>query len=658
MVIRRHFVLWILWLVVQMASTLAFTSHNQQRETELRTNRIQLQEPSFLYTADGSSRKFVQRLLLRRHISRIRRFLGLLSRAANQAQDVQTNESNRDRSARSLRSLDRQTLDGGINTDTIPNFNDTASASLPYSKSLPFVDFGTESPAAVSGENTSSPEKLRLQTTTASAAPSHIKDPGENFIKGNGSKLKATDNRYNYSKRIPSAISSSRQNNASRLPFAIGRLRRLLLRHNVTREQSALILNDIRAFYRSRSHGSNETRKDSRISNWLTSVKAASEQHIRHGSPRKRNSGFNPVPMSEVINSYILPNLEHTPTSRRKGRRFKKRKNKGRKRNRQNNRKLATANKIVPDFGTLPQESKGADKGGVVGGGNSGERLHNTLYIKRSSTTMRILPSGRVHGSRDIDVYCIVRFQTIGQKGNLIVKIRGEKSGLYLAMKRNGKLYATRDYNNPDTTFEHIYSPSEYDAYRSQTQRFFVAFNRAGESVRSRSLEKANTHLLRRDASEQLRQNLFSNESPSFSEVQPTPESSLSRVTEQGEISAVAATDSPATSSRKNGKTSPVQRPDSQQRKKPKCRKKPRKSRKCRRRGRKSGHRKQCKNQPCRKRSKGSKRRGKRAHGKGKGRKARASSETAHPTSSAPTERTHRRKRMSRLKQNEDLVGS
>uniref|UniRef100_H2YPA0 FGF n=1 Tax=Ciona savignyi TaxID=51511 RepID=H2YPA0_CIOSA len=609
MLIRRHFVVWILWLVLRFGFSLALplkqhlTFDQKAREIELQSNRIQP-----VYGLDSSSRSFVHRLLLKR---RIQQFLAFLSRSQNL--DVQIELSSRDRNSRSLRSIDRHTLNNTSSEDSQDaNFNGVST-----SKSRQHEVFGID--ATFPRDNSSSTKKLRPQTAASPTAPSHIKAPGNDEIKLNGSKLRATNNRYNYSKRFPSAVSSFEHNNSSRLPLDIGRLRRLLLRHNVTRAQSNRILNDISSYYT--SHTTKNRRERTRIHDWLSKVSRAS-QHFRKGSPKKRDSGQHPMSMAELLKSYGFPSTVRPAVTSRIQRTYRpprRRRRKGRKRGRHTEVQPAIAHQPT-HIRTLPLESipERGEKYGV---------RQYTLYVQRSSTTVRILPNGRVYGSRDVDVYCVVQFHTVDIRGNVFVQIQGKKSGLYVGMGRRGKVYATANKMDENTVFEHFYDPTLYDAYRSKSRGFFVAFNMAGEPARSRTTDKRNTHLLRRDVSGHLKRQLESGETPAVSDATvattvSTPSSDLTTRT-SGSVAP----------SSKKWKLSTVQtNPTPEQKRKQKCRKKSKKNRKNGKRGRKRKNRKGCKSKQCRKKSRGRKSRGKRARGRSKVRGERAATEVPSPS--------------------------
>nr|CAB3245864.1 fibroblast growth factor with large molecular mass [Phallusia mammillata] len=255
---------------------------------------------------------------------------------------------------------------------------------------------------------------------------------------------------------------------------------------------------------------------------------------------------------------------------------------------------------------SLPDGSAGVLPPTSVKGGHLRENIH-TIY-HNSGLTLRMLPDGRVEFVEDtvIDAYCVVNILRLGL--NLRVKIRGKKTGRYLAMRNDGSLYGAENDNDNNTNFRHVYKASSHDAYMSIDHESFISL-RNGKPTRRRFRNDTNkrTHFLVREA----RSGLLLTESP-IDEVSSNalPTEALPPSTTSAEVSSPSQTTTTAhvnvsttkdmtalaTTSTSTSQTKPTASKPRSKGSKPKKGKK--KKRKCRKRRR---DRKRCKTKKCRK---------------------------------------------------------
>ncbi|XP_026227994.1 putative fibroblast growth factor 1 isoform X2 [Anabas testudineus] len=101
------------------------------------------------------------------------------------------------------------------------------------------------------------------------------------------------------------------------------------------------------------------------------------------------------------------------------------------------------------------------------------------LYSQNGGYHLRILPDGTVSGGRlDPDPYDILRLKAASVG---VVVIKGEKTGRYLAMNKNGRVYGSQTLND-ECYFLEKYEENHYNTYRSQKYNWYVALKRNGQA--------------------------------------------------------------------------------------------------------------------------------------------------------------------------------
>lgn len=105
-------------------------------------------------------------------------------------------------------------------------------------------------------------------------------------------------------------------------------------------------------------------------------------------------------------------------------------------------------------------------------------RTLTRLYCKNGGYHLKISPEGRVSGGRqDNDPYDILRLKAVSVG---VVVIKGEHSGLYLAMDSEGHLYGAQTLND-ECHFIEKYEENHYNTYRSQKFGWYVGLKKNGQ---------------------------------------------------------------------------------------------------------------------------------------------------------------------------------
>ncbi|KAM3601775.1 uncharacterized protein V6R79_018736 [Siganus canaliculatus] len=105
-------------------------------------------------------------------------------------------------------------------------------------------------------------------------------------------------------------------------------------------------------------------------------------------------------------------------------------------------------------------------------------RTLTRLYSQNGGYHLRILPDGAVSGGRlENDPYDILRLKAVSVG---VVVIKGETTGRYLAMNKNGRLYGSQALND-ECYFLEKYEENHYNTYRSQKYSWYVGMKRNGQ---------------------------------------------------------------------------------------------------------------------------------------------------------------------------------
>lgn len=100
------------------------------------------------------------------------------------------------------------------------------------------------------------------------------------------------------------------------------------------------------------------------------------------------------------------------------------------------------------------------------------------LYSQNGGYHLRILSDGSVRGGRqENDPYDILRLKAVSAG---VVVLKGEDTGRYLAMDKNGRLYGSQALND-ECYFLEKYEENHYNTYRSQKYSWYVALKRNGQ---------------------------------------------------------------------------------------------------------------------------------------------------------------------------------
>lgn len=106
------------------------------------------------------------------------------------------------------------------------------------------------------------------------------------------------------------------------------------------------------------------------------------------------------------------------------------------------------------------------------------QRTLTRLYCQNGGYHLRILPDGAVSGGRqENDPYDILRLKAVSVG---VVVIKGERTGRYLAMNKDGRLYGSQVLND-ECYFVEKYEENHYNTYCSQKYNWYVGLKRSGQ---------------------------------------------------------------------------------------------------------------------------------------------------------------------------------
>lgn len=105
-------------------------------------------------------------------------------------------------------------------------------------------------------------------------------------------------------------------------------------------------------------------------------------------------------------------------------------------------------------------------------------RALTRLYSQNGGYHLRVLPDGTVSGGRqENDTYDVLRLKAVSVG---VVVIRGEATGIYVAMDKKGRLHGSQTLTD-ECYFLEKYEENHYNTYRSQKYGWYVALKRNGQ---------------------------------------------------------------------------------------------------------------------------------------------------------------------------------
>ncbi|XP_035481114.2 fibroblast growth factor 1-like [Scophthalmus maximus] len=104
-------------------------------------------------------------------------------------------------------------------------------------------------------------------------------------------------------------------------------------------------------------------------------------------------------------------------------------------------------------------------------------RTLTRLYCQGGGHHLRISPDGTVSGGRQEKDPCdVLRLKAVSVG---VVVIKGEMTGRFLAMTKNGNLYGSQTLND-ECYFVEKYEENHYNTYCSQKYNWYVGLKRSG----------------------------------------------------------------------------------------------------------------------------------------------------------------------------------
>uniref|UniRef100_A0A4W3HW11 Fibroblast growth factor n=1 Tax=Callorhinchus milii TaxID=7868 RepID=A0A4W3HW11_CALMI len=132
---------------------------------------------------------------------------------------------------------------------------------------------------------------------------------------------------------------------------------------------------------------------------------------------------------------------------------------------------MAAAGAAAGAIGTLPSLPESDPNPFPPGAFKDPKRL----YCKNGGYFLRILPDGRVDGTRE-RIKLQLQAETVG-----VISIKGVCANRYLAMNEDGKLYGSKQTTD-ECFFHERLEPNNYNTYRSKKyDNWYVALKRSGQ---------------------------------------------------------------------------------------------------------------------------------------------------------------------------------